>query len=378
MRQEQVKRLESQRHLHQLPHGRGARARSHSGAGLIAAALLLCAGPAHAHEVGLSRGDYQVEGSALRVDVVFARKELAGLVATLDADHDGALTKAEVDAARDAIQGALVGRFKVTGDGAPCAGTLDRAELTEQDGVAVRALYRCARRPAEVTVELAFFADVPFGHRHLARAAAAAGPLDLVLSQRAPSFSFNPPAAAPDAPPPVDPTASPVLRGARHVATSWALPVFLLGLLAPCAARRPALLTAAAFAAAVAVGLALAGLGVFVPSPRVLGSALALSLAFVGFDNLAPPVSRRPWIALPFGLVHGLGCGVASGAVSGAVAALAPFSLGVAAGLAVLLAALVPAVLWLRARPGFAPRGVAALSAAVALAGVVGFGLHLR
>lgn len=362
------------------------RARRHAARLLGSTAALLVATTALAHEVGLSRGDYLVEGAGLRVDLVFARKELIGLVATLDADHDGALTQPEVDAARDALQGALVGRIKVTGDGATCPGTLDRAELAEQDGLRVRAFYRCPRRPDQVAVALTFFDDVPFGHRHLLRAAAAAGPLDLVLSQRTPSFSFTAPpapAGAREPPTPVGAALSPTLRGALHVATAWELPVFLLGLLAGCAGRRPALLAAAAFAASLLLGLALAALGIFTPSPAVLAVALALSLAYVGVDDLALSAARTPWIALPFGLVHGLGCGTACGAASGTVGpappwgALAPFALGVAFALALLLAALVPTVLWARARPGFAPRGVAALGAAVAAAGLLDLGLRL-
>ena len=355
-------------------------ARSGGAALVFFTAALLGATAALAHEVGLSRGDYLVEAAGLRVDLIFARKELIGLVATLDADHDGALTRPELDASRDAVQGALVGRIKVKGDGAPCAGTLDRAELTEQDGVAVRAFYRCARRPGQLDVELTFFGDIPFGHRHLLRAGAAAGPLDLVLSQRAPSFSFTAPpapAGAPDAAAPSGAAVSPARRGALHAATAWELPVFLLGLLVRCAGRRSAVLTAAAFACSLALGLALEARGVFTPSPPVLAAAVALSLAYVGADNLAQPAARRPWIALPFGVVHGLGCGAAFDAVTAPAGTLAPFSLGIAAALTLLLAALVPAVLWVCSRPRFAPRGVIALSAAVALAGLFGLGLRL-
>ena len=344
----------------------------------LAVALgVLAARPAAAHEVGLSRGDYLVEGSALRVDVIFARKELSGLVATLDADHDGALTRPEVDAAHEALQGALVGRIKVSGDGAPCAGTLDRAELTEQDGIAVRALYRCARRPQQVSVELTLLDDVPFGHRHLLRAHAAAGPLDLVLSQRTPSFTFAVPPAPAGALPaaPIEgAAASPAARGALHVVTAWELPVFLVGLLARCSARRSALLVAAAFSASLALGLALSALGALTPSPPVLAAAVALSLVYVGLDNLAQPAERRPFIAVPFGLVHGLACGAAYRALA---APLASYALGVAAALALVLAVLLPAVLWMRARPGFRVRGVAAMSALVAVAGLIGLGLRL-
>jgi hypothetical protein len=319
-----------------------------------------------AHEVGLSRGDYAVEGAGVRVEIIFARKELAGLVAGLDANHDGALTEAEVDAARDSIQGAVVGRVKVLGDGAPCAGTLQRAELTEQDGVLVRAVYRCAARPTEAKVTLALLEDVAFGHRHLARVYAAGGPVDQVLSQREPSFSFAvPPDAAPAAGPAGD-TDRPFEQGAREAAAAWTLPAFLLALLARSPRPRGAASAGGAFVVALAVGIVVAALGVFAPSPRAAAVAAALSVAYVGADDLAAPGEARvPWIALPFGLVHGFGCAVAFQAAPGALAPFATGAAAVAAAMAVVLAVVL-------GRLGLRARGVAALGAAAIVAGLCG------
>ena len=338
---------------------------------LVPLALCLWPSAAHAHEVGLSRGDYTADGPGVRADIIFARKELAGLVAGLDADHDGALTKAEVDAARDSIQGAVVGRIKVLGDGAPCAGTLERAELTEQDGILVRALYRCASRPKEASVTLTLLEDVPFGHRHLARVNAAGGTVDQVLSQRAPGFSFTlPPEAAPAAGVGGD-ADSPFLRGAVRAAAAWTLPAFLLGLLARSPRPRGAALAGGAFATALAAGIVVAALGVFAPSPRAAAVAAALSVAYVGADDLAAPgEARAPWIALPFGLVHGFACVVAFQTAPGALAPFASGAVAVAAVMTAVLAALLG--LLGRARPELRARGVTALGAAALVAGLAG------
>ena len=346
------------------------------GLGAVAAVALLWPRAALAHEVGLSRGDFAAaDGAAVRADVAFARRDFAGLVAGLDADGDGAVTQAEIDAGRDSIQGAIVSRIKITGDGAPCVGELVRVELAEQDGVSVRALYRCPHRPQRASITLAFMADLPFGHRHLARAFAAKGELDLVLSQRAPTFSFALP-PDPDAgrAPPAD-TSAPALirRGALHVATAWPLPVFLLGLVARCASRRAAIAASAAFAAALLAGLAVSALDLFTPSPRAAFAAAAASLAYVGIDNFAGG-DREPWIAFPFGVVHGFACATAFRAPFAPPSALAAFTVGALAALAVVVALLVAASPWVRSRP----RGVMALSAAVAAAGIVGVGLALH
>jgi hypothetical protein len=340
-----------------------------AGAALAAGALVTAR--AGAHEVGLSRGDYAVSGTEVRAELIFARKELIGLVAGLDADHDGVLTNGEIDAARGAIEGALVGRVKVQGDGAPCPGTLTAAGLAEQDGVGVRAVYRCAARPRQVTVTLAFLDDLAFGHRHLVRASAGPGvpSIDLVLSQRSPTLSLDlPPEAAAPAPSP------PFQRGAIHVLTHLGTPLFLVALLASCSTRRAGLLASGAFALAVVVGLAAGALGVFVPSPRAVAAAVALSLVYAGLDALrapGPAGERSRWpVALPFGVVHGLGCAAALGGPQAAARLLA-FGAGVVLAIAGVAAALHGIrSLAVAARLG---RGRAAVGVAVAAVGVVAF-----
>jgi hypothetical protein len=340
-------------------------------------AAALCTTGAGAHEVGLSRGEYVVEGATVEAQVVFARKELIALVAGLDADHDGALTSAEIGAGRDAIEGALVARIKVNGDGAACPGTLDRVELTEQDGVAVRAVYRCAERPRRLGVELAFLDDLSFGHRHLARVSAGSAAADRVLSQRNPSVALDVPAETSPRPARGDrrSAAPPLRRGALRVLTRHEGPAFLLALLASCSSRRAAIAAAAAFVAAVAVGLDLGALGLFAPSPRVVEAALALSLVYVGLETLGSPDGRRRFrVAVPFGVVHGLGCAAAFDA-GGAPGELAAFGAGVALGLLVVIAALVPATLWARRQPAFQARGLPVLGAVIAAAGVIGLAI---
>jgi hypothetical protein len=347
----------------------------------VAATVALAAATAAAHEVGLSRGDYVVEGREVRSRLVFARRELAGLVAGLDADHDGVLTEAELAASRDAVEGALVGRIRVQGDGAPCPGTLDRVELAEQDGVAVLGVHPCPRRPRRLAVELAFFTDLSEGHRHLARATAGPSAIDAILSRRTPSFSLDVP-DAPDSPalPAAPSTRPPWQRGVLLVlARPWA-PAFLLAIFATCASRRAALLAAAAFTAAAALGFGLGAGGLFLPGPRALAVAVALSLAYAGIEAVVSPDGARPGgfggqqpplvhcaTAAPFGLVHGIAWSAAIPAGS-RPAALAGVALALSASTAILL----PAAPW-----SFAPRGRAILGAAVAAAGAAGVILTL-
>lgn len=362
------------------------RARSRVSLAALGAAALLAA-RADAHEVGLSRGEYVVAGATVRAQVTFARRELIALVAGLDADHDGALTPAELAAARGSIEGALVGRIVVKGDGAACPGTIERAELVEGDGVLVSAVYHCAAPPRQIGVALGFLEDLPYGHRHLARASAGAGAASInrVLSQRDPALSLDVPAGAtPPAAPPARST--PLRSGALHVLAPPAAPAFLLALLATCTGRstrgaassplRAVLAAAGAFAAAAAVGVVLGARGLFLPGPRVLGAAVALSLVYVGLEALlsseASPAGQRRWrVAVPFGVVHGL-ASVAAFQRAGAPGELGVFVAGAALALGVVTAALVAAAAGARRWPAFQTRGVAALGAVVAAGGAIG------
>lgn len=322
-------------------------------------ALISLANPARAHEVGLSRGDYAAEGLVVRSDLTFASKELIRLVAGLDADHDGALTQGELDAGRDAMQGAVAGRVKVSGDGAACSAKLGRAEITEQDGALLRVDHHCAAPPREVQVRLGLLADLP-GHRHLVRAFAAAGPLDLVIAERSPSFSFTPP-APPRAP--ITPAFGSVKRGALHAIGAFPLPLFLVGLLARAPSLRGVILAGALFTLALLFGLFAAAGGLFVPSARMAGVAVALSLAYVGVDIFAERPSGA-WMALPFGAAHGLAAGLVAGGAPG------PFAIG-AAGVTLIFAALIAAALsFANERGVLTARRRTALGAMLVLAGL--------
>jgi hypothetical protein len=358
------------------------RAAAKLAAALAAISAITLAGGAAAHEVGLSRGDYTVDGAVVEAQVIFARRELIGLVAGLDENHDGALTAAEVDGSREAIEGAIVGRIKVTGDGAACPGKLEGASLTEQDGIAVRARYRCSARPRKVEISMAWLEDLPFGHRHLARAVVGPSSLDFVLSQRSPALSVDVPpgpadAAAPE-PAGAPATPSPFWAGARRVAQGYEAPVFLLGLLAASSRARAMALAAAAFAAAVALGIALSALGVFAPAARVVAPLAALSLWYLGVDGFVAPEGDGRWrVAIPFGVVQGFAVAEALRAFDAPRPALFGFMVGAIAALAAATALLLPILREARRRPWFTARGARVIAGSIAAIGLVGFALRL-
>jgi hypothetical protein len=94
-----------------------------------------------------------------------------------------------------------------------------------------------------------------------------------------------------------------ILIGPDHI-------LFLVGLLLLGGGWWSLVRIVTAFTIGHSVTLSLAALGILTPPARIIDPAIALSIVFVGADNLLVGESGRdvrPWIALAFGFVHGFG-----------------------------------------------------------------------
>ncbi|OFW28613.1 MAG: hypothetical protein A3H97_05255 [Acidobacteria bacterium RIFCSPLOWO2_02_FULL_65_29] len=100
-----------------------------------------------------------------------------------------------------------------------------------------------------------------------------------------------------------------VPEGARHMLTGSEHLVFLFGLLLLGGSLRHLAFVVTAFTAAHALTLALAALNVMTPSLQFVEPGIALSIVYVGADNLMVRGGRdvRAWIAAGFGFIHGFG-----------------------------------------------------------------------
>src|SRR5262249_22694543 len=133
-----------------------------------------------------------------------------------------------------------------------------------------------------------------------------------------------------------------------------------------------------AFTLAHSLTLALASLGAVSISSRIVEPAIALSIAYVGVENLfASGVEKRWRITFPFGLVHGFGFAGALTEVglprAELPAALVMFNVGVELAQAAALVVAVPLVLRLRRLDWFARRAVPAISLGIVVVGVAWF-----
>lgn len=93
-----------------------------------------------------------------------------------------------------------------------------------------------------------------------------------------------------------------ILIGPDHV-------LFLVGLLLLGGTWFALVRIVTAFTLGHSLTLSLAALNLVMPPPRLIEPAIALSIVFVGADNLVRGSGRdvRAWVALVFGLVHGFG-----------------------------------------------------------------------
>ena len=101
-----------------------------------------------------------------------------------------------------------------------------------------------------------------------------------------------------------------VLSGTEHIAIGPDHVLFLIGLLLTGGGLWPLVRIVTAFTVAHSLTLTLAALDIVTPSARLVEPAIALSICYVGVDNLIrrpDSPDRRAWIALVFGLVHGFG-----------------------------------------------------------------------
>jgi hypothetical protein len=341
-------------------------------------ALLLLARTAAAHVIGVSLGDYSPDGGRVRAVLTMRADDAILAVPGLDADGDGVVSPSELDRAAPALKAAFVDALVVEADGARCPGSLDAAGEDPPDGIRITARYACAGEPARLRLRFGFLERMPSDHRHLATVHLPRGDVDaLAVLSRAelevdlgagPSRGF----------------ASFLRSGVEHILTGADHLAFLAALLLGgtlVADRRTrvgalvAMLTA--FTVGHSVSLAVATVGGFAPSARLVEPAVALSVAYVGAENLFTRSVRHRWmLTLPFGFVHGFA--FAGGLLPLGLpraqlpVALLGFNLGVEAGQLLVLALLLPLLVLLRSRAWYAVAAKVA-SAAVCLAGVVWF-----
>jgi hypothetical protein len=174
-----------------------------------------------------------------------------------------------------------------------------------------------------------------------------------------------------------------VPAGVRHIVLGPDHLLFLLGLLLLGGTFWQLAVVATSFTVAHAVTLSLAAFNIVAPPGRVIDPATALAIVYVGADNLIVSGPRggkdvRAWIALAFGLMHGLGFAGALREMdlprTALVWSLVGVNLGMEIGQLAVVALVLSLLVALRSRSEIAGRQLAfAGSIVVIVAGAVWF-----
>jgi hydrogenase/urease accessory protein HupE len=163
--------------------------------------------------------------------------------------------------------------------------------------------------------------------------------------------------------------------GIHHIAIGPDHILFIVGLLLLGGSVRRLLLIISAFTLGHSITLSLAALGIVTPPAHVIEPAIALSIVYVGADNLlvgSRGRDARPWVALFFGLVHGFGFASVlreTGLPPRALGiSLFSFNLGVEIGQAVIVLIVASILGAIRARRPAAARAIVVAGSIVVVA----------
>jgi hydrogenase/urease accessory protein HupE len=285
--------------------------------------------------------------------LVFARTELAAALASTD-----------IGALSTWLRRGIV----VTTPAGPCEGD-GAATLTEQDGVELTAVYRCAGPVTAFSVRLPLLAELSLGHRHLVTATSGSETVHGVLFAGEPELDVAATRAVGGGVPAL------FRLGIEHILTGYDHLLFLVAVVLVGGSLRAILAAVTAFTLAHSVTLALAALGVWAPRPALVEPAIALSIAYVGIENcLVRDIGRRWRLTFAFGLIHGFGFAGALREIAVSAAelpvALASFNVGVEAGQLAVLSVVLPCTAWLAGRRWFAAGGLQATSVGISAIGL--------
>jgi hydrogenase/urease accessory protein HupE len=271
----------------------------------IALTLLGVATPAAAHPVPFSYVDVRIDPAALDVTIVAHIYDVAH---DLGIEPVERLLEPAVLASRaEAITTLLRHRFELLGDGRSLgAGSWSAPEaLPERQSIRVRARFEAGRPFGMLTVNASLFPYDPQHQTFLNIYERGAIASQAILSPGRGQFEY------------FGGTRQGVLAamkkfvpaGAHHILIGPDHLLFLVGLLLLGGSTRRLLLVVTAFTVAHSITLSLAALNIIAPPAGMVEPAIALSIVYVGADNLMVRGGRdvRGWIALAFGFIHGFG-----------------------------------------------------------------------
>jgi hydrogenase/urease accessory protein HupE len=334
---------------------------------------------AAAHSVGISRGDYALNGAEIAAAVTFSRSEIA--LALPELDEPGGLGPLSARGRGIVEKWSLAG-LRFASDAGPCSGELKRADFGEGDGLTLFIHYTCPEAPRELSLYADFLTSVSSGHRHLVHVSFAGGAADYVMQRGAPVLRIALPDAAHGGAAALAQAGAFArfraffVLGLEHILTGYDHLAFLFGLLLVLGPVRSLVWAITAFTIAHSLTLSLASLGVATPSPSIIEPLIAASIVYVGIENWFVRDAVGRWrITFCFGLIHGFGFAGALREIALPRAelplALFSFNLGVEAGQLAIVGLVLPTLIYAHRRGWLSTQRTKQLSLGVSALGLV-------
>lgn len=269
--------------------------------------LFFCLVPStNAHPFSVSYSHWKVESGAVRATIRLPADDM-DLLLRLDADLDGKLSDAELERAREPIGRYLFEHVRVASEDRALEPVLQTvATWKDEEGspyLEVQLSYSFASESMpSLAVTASLLTDLYPDHRTLA---------EIQVGDRRTEFVFqhgNTVTVTGLSSSRWTAAMSFVTLGFDHILTGYDHILFLLGLLLVARGLRQLAAIVTSFTVAHSLTLSLATLGILEPTMWTIEAAIALSIAYVGVENLVSADTRHRWkIAFVFGLLHGFG-----------------------------------------------------------------------
>jgi hydrogenase/urease accessory protein HupE len=338
---------------------------------IVAALLVSWSAALAAHPLSVSYSRFTVGENDI-ASIVRLPLDDVDLLLRLDRDLDGTVADVEIERANAALQRYLSERIQINAAGVALASSLQgTSRWKDQNGfpyLEARLSYSAPQRIDDLAVTVSVLTDLYTDHRNLS---------EIEFGGRREQFVFqhrNTYSERRDGAGSWQTARSFVRLGIEHIFTGYDHILFLFGLLLVGKGLKNLVAIVTSFTIAHSLTLSLATLGVVEPAAWTVEAAIALSIAYIGLENLFVKDVRHRWrITFAFGLIHGLGFANVLREMELARSALAvslfAFNLGVEIGQVAILALMWPLLRYLERTPYRLP--VVRVASAV----IVAFGL---
>ena len=271
---------------------------------VLVSCLLGLAAPAAAHPVPFSYLDVQLQPSAIDVSLVAHDFDLGHDLNISPSDQ--LLDPTLVEQREKAMQAMLAPRLELTADGRVLTPEWGPTEiLRDRQSLRFHLRYPVSSTPGTIAVTTTMFPYDPVHQTFVNVYEGETLTSQMILDGKHPHLEYFAGSRQ---------GVFAVIRkfipaGVHHILIGPDHLLFLVGLLLLGGSVRQLLIVVTSFTVAHSITLSLAALNLVTPPARLIEPAIALSIVYVGADNILAKGGRdvRAWIAFTFGFIHGFG-----------------------------------------------------------------------